>query len=46
VAKREEVTTGKASIFTCIDGSTVEEFEIEIIKTIYYKRKKYGNQGN
>ena len=31
VAKREEVKLGKAYIYTCIDKSSVEKFEIEII---------------
>lgn len=33
VANRSEIKLGKASIFTCIDSSNVEEFEVEIVRT-------------
>jgi stage IV sporulation protein B len=33
VAPRSAVKTGKASIFCCIDGTRVEEFSVEIVKT-------------
>lgn len=38
VGGRLSVKPGKATILCCLNGKTIEEFEIEIIKTNYQKR--------
>lgn len=40
VSTRYYVHPGKATLRTCINGSTVEEFDCEILKTRYQKRRR------